>query len=49
MLSSPPKYIIVGGERGVIEKKLWLQSYSFCNSEPHAKFQNRTLPPSGLY
>ena len=26
-----------------------LQSYLFGNSGPHAKFQNRSLLPSGLY
>jgi hypothetical protein len=25
------------------------QSYSFGNSGPHAKFQNRSLAPSGLF
>ena len=44
-----PKYIIVGGEGGVSEFCLRFQSYSFGNSGPHAKFQNRSLPPSGLY
>ena len=28
---------------------LRFQSYSFGNSGPHAKFQNRSLPISGLY
>ena len=27
---------------------LRFQSYCFGNSGPHAKFQNRSLPPSGL-
>ena len=44
-----PKYIIVGGEGGVSEFVLRFQLYSFGNSGPHAKFQNRSLPPSGLY
>ena len=44
-----PKYIIVGGEGGVSEFCLRFQSYSFGNSGPHAKFQNRSFPPSGLY
>ena len=44
-----PKYIIVGGEGGVLEFCLRFQSYSFGNSGPHAKVQNRSLPPSGLY
>jgi hypothetical protein len=43
-----PKYIIVGGERGVSELYLRFQSYSFGNSGPHAKFQNRSLAPSRL-
>jgi hypothetical protein len=43
------KYIIVGGEGGVSEYFLRFQSYSFGNSGPHAKFQNRSLPPSGLF
>ena len=43
------KYIIVGGERGVSEFLLRFQSYSFGNLGPHAKFQNRSLPPSGLF
>ena len=49
MLSSPPKYIIVGGEGGVSDFFLMFQSYSFGNSGPHAKFQNRSLSPSGLF
>ena len=44
-----PKYIIVGGEVGVSEIFLRFQSYYFGNSGPHAKFQNRSLAPSGLY
>ena len=28
---------------------LRLQSYSFGNSGPHAKFQNRSLSPCGLF
>jgi hypothetical protein len=44
-----PKYIIVGVEGGVSELVLRFQSYSFGNSGPHAKFQNRSLPPSGLF
>jgi hypothetical protein len=44
-----PKYIIVGGEGGVSECVLRFQSYSFGSSGQHAKFQNRSLPPSGLY
>ena len=44
-----PKYIIVGGEGGVSEFFLRFQSYSFGNSGPHAKIQNRSLPPSGLF
>jgi hypothetical protein len=43
------KYIIVGGERGVSAFLLRFQSYSFGNSGLHAKFQNCSLPPSGLY
>ena len=43
-----PKYIIVGGEGGVSEFYLRFQSYSFGNSGPHAKFQNRSLAPSRL-
>jgi hypothetical protein len=43
-----PKYIIVGGEGGVSEFYLGFQSYSFGNSGPHAKFQNRSLAPSRL-
>jgi hypothetical protein len=43
-----PKYNTVGGEGGVSEFCLMFQSYSFGNSGPHAKFQNRSLPPSGL-
>ena len=43
------KYIIVGGEGGVSEFFLRFLSYSFGNSGPHAKFQNRRLPSSGLY
>ena len=44
-----PKYIIVGGEGGVSDFFLRFQSYCFGNSGPHAKFQNRSLPPSGLF
>ena len=44
-----PKYIIVGEERKLSEFVLRFQSYSFGNTGPHAKFQNRSLPPSGLY
>ena len=43
-----PKYIIVGGEGGVSDFFLMFQSYSFGNSGPLAKFQNRSLSPSGL-
>jgi hypothetical protein len=43
-----PKYIIVGGKEGVSEFYLRFQSYSFGNSGPHAKFQNRSLAPSRL-
>ena len=43
------KYIIVGGEGGVSEYFLRFQSYSFGNSGPHAKFQNRSLAPSRLF
>ena len=43
-----PKYIIVGGERGLSEFFLRFQSYSFGNSGPHAKFQNRSLALSRL-
>ena len=38
-----PKYTLVGGEGGVSEFFLRFQSYSFGNSGPHAKFQNRSL------
>jgi hypothetical protein len=34
--------------RGLLEFCLRFQSYSFCYSGAHAKFQNRNLPPSGL-
>jgi hypothetical protein len=44
-----PKYTLVGVEGGVLEICLRFQSYSFGNSGPHAKFQNRSLPPSGLF
>jgi hypothetical protein len=44
-----PKYIIVGGEGGVSDFLKRFQSYSFGNSGPHAKFQNRSLAPSGLF
>ena len=37
-----PKYIIVGGEGGVSEFFLRLQSYSFGYLGAHAKFQNRS-------
>jgi hypothetical protein len=47
MLSSPPKYIIVGVN--VSEFFLRFQSFSFGNSGPYAKFQNRSLAPSGLF
>ena len=40
-----PKYIIVGASEFVLR----FQSYSFVNSGPHAKFQNRSIRPSGLY
>ena len=43
------KYVIVGGEGGVSEFILRFQSYSFGNSGPYAKFQNRSLSPSGLF
>jgi hypothetical protein len=43
-----PKYIIVGGKGGVSAFYLRFQSYSFGNSGPHAKFQNRSLAPSRL-
>ena len=43
-----PKYIIVGGEGGVSDFFLMFQSYSFGNSGPNAKFQNRSLAPSRL-
>jgi hypothetical protein len=42
-------HIIVGGEGGVSEFLLMFQSYSFGNSGPHDKFQNRSLAPSGLH
>ena len=38
----------MGGEGGVSEFYLRFQSYSFGNSGPHAKFQNRSLAPSRL-
>ena len=44
-----PKYIIVGGEEGLSEILFRVQSYSFCHLCPHAKFQNRGLPPSGRF
>ena len=44
-----PKYIIVGGEGGVSEIVLRLQTYSFGHLGPHAKFQNRSFTPSGLF
>ena len=44
-----PNYTIVGGEGGVSEFCLRLQSYSFGNSGPDAKFQNRSLAPSRLF
>ena len=44
-----PKYIIVGGEGGVSDFFLRFQSYYFGYSGPHAKFQNRSLAPSGLF
>ena len=44
-----PKYIIVGGEGGVSEIFLRVQSYSFGYFGPHAKFQNRSLSHSGLF
>ena len=44
-----PKYIIVGGEGGVSDFFLRLQSYSFGHLGPYAKFQNRSLHTSGLY
>ena len=44
-----PKYIIVGGEEGYQNFFLRFQSYSFGNSGPNAKFQNRSLPHSGLF
>ena len=47
--SSPTKYIIVGGEGGLSELLFRFQSYSFGHSGPHTKFQNRSLPASGLY
>jgi hypothetical protein len=43
------KNIIVGGEGGVSELFLRFQLYSFGNSGTHAKFQNRSLLPSGLF
>ena len=39
----------MGGEGGVSDFFLRFQSYSFGNSGPHAKFQNRSLAPSGLF
>ena len=44
-----PKYIIVGGERGISLFFLRLQSYSFGYLGPHAKLQNRSLSPSRLF
>jgi hypothetical protein len=46
-----PKCIIVGGEGGggVSDFVLRFQSYSLGNSGPHAKFQNRSLIPYGLF
>ena len=43
------KYIIVGVEGGYQNFFLRFQSYSFGNLGPHAKIQNRSLPPSGLF
>ena len=39
----------MGGEGGVSEIFVILQSYSFGHLGPHAKFQNRSFTPSGLY
>ena len=44
-----PKYLIVGGEGGGCQFFLRFHSYSFGNSGPHAKFQNRSLAPSRLF
>ena len=44
-----PKCSIVGGEGGVSEIFLRLQSYSFGYLGAHANFQNRSLPLSGLF
>ena len=44
-----PKYIIGGGERKLSEFFLRIQSYSIGNSGRHAKFQNRSFSPSGLF
>jgi hypothetical protein len=41
-----PKYILVGGEKGV---SVFLHSYSFGYLVPHAKLQNCSLSPSGLF
>ena len=43
------KYVIVGGEGGVSEFFFRFQSYSFGNSGPQAKFQDRSLAPSRLF
>ena len=39
----------MGGEGGVSDIFLRDESYSFGHLEPHAKFQNHSLSPYGLY
>ena len=41
-----PKYVVVGGEGGVLEYILRFHSYSFGNYGACAKFQNRSFTPS---
>ena len=41
-----PKIYDSGGESDFLKR---FQSYSFGNSGPHARFQNRSLPPSRLF
>ena len=44
-----PKYSTVRGEGGVLEFCLKFQTYSFGHSGGHAKFQNHSFTPSGLF
>ena len=43
------KCITVGGQGEVLEIFSRFQSYSFGYYGPHAKFQNRSCSPSGLF